>query len=281
MRKIILSLFAFALLSCSEDVFTPSESSLVIEGYIESDGYPVVIVTRTMPVTTDEISVNEVKDYLVRWAKVSVINREDTVILTGMYDNGYFPPYIYTTSRLKGKVGESYELIVEYKDMCAHAKTTITSVPKVNEYKIEKCQDSDTLYQIKAVMTADDGHPNYYQFFSRVGGQQRQFLASFLGSFTDSVATGRFEIPIYRGHHLLNKDYSPYFSERDSVAVKCCHLDEYEYNFWKAYMESEYLSGAAMLSTSTNLPTNIIGGTGYWFGYGSTTSYFVVKDYIK
>lgn len=280
-RYIFLFSVVVSLFACTEDSIVPSEPGLVIEGYIENDGYPVVIVTRSLPVSSKKQNLNDIKDYLVRWAKVSVIHGTDTVVLTGKYDKGYFPPYVYTTGRMRGKVGETYKLEVEYDGQLAYATTTITSPPRVDGYKIEKCQDSDTLYQIRALMKADVGSANYYQFFARVGASNRQFLASFLGGYNDSISTGAYEVPVYRGHQSKEKDYVPYFSVNDTVAVKCCCLDEQEYAFWKAYIASEYLSGGAMLSASDNLPSNIVGGTGYWFGYGSVTSYFVIKDYEK
>ncbi len=281
MRKTVLLILLFGILSCSEYCFVPEDSHLVIEGYIENDGYPVVMVSRTMPVTSDERNINSLGDYIVRWAKVSIINRNDTVILTGKYDKGFFPPYIYTTSRLKGKVGETYKLLVEYHDKSANATTTITSVPEVDKYIVERCKDNDTLYQIKAIFTTKSNTRNYYQFFSRVGADSKQYLASFLGSFYDEASGDSMEIPVYRGHHILNGNYTPYFSVNDTVAVKCCHLDDFAYNYWKTFIESQYLSGAAMFATTTNMPTNIVGGIGYWFGYGSTTSYFVIKDYAR
>ncbi len=281
MRKTIFFIFLLAILSCTENCFVPEDSSLVVEGYIENDGYPVVLVSKTMPITSEERSLKSLEDYIVKWAKVSIINGNDTVILTGKYDKGFFPPYIYTTSHLKGKVGETYKLIVEYKEKTAKATTTITSVPNVKKYVIERCIDNDTLYQIKAIFTTKSTTRNYYQFFSRVGTSSKQYIASFLGGFYDDTSGESMEIPVYRGHHILNHDYTPYFSIHDTVAVKCCHLDDFAYNYWNTCTESQSLSEAAMLSTTNNLPTNIEGGIGYWFGYGSTTSYFIIKDYAS
>lgn len=281
MKRTTLSLLIPLLFSCTEDAVTPADPSLVVEGYIEDGGYPVVMVTKSMPITSKKQNLNDLSEYLVRWAKVSVISGEDTVILTGRYDKGYFPPYIYTTGRMRGQAGRTYELLVEYDGMAAHATTTITAPPRVEGFKVEKCLDSDTLYQIKALMSATEGKALNYQFFSRVGNSVKQYSASFLGGYNDSVTTGTYEVPIYRGHKFTTEDYTPYFSVNDTVAVKCCQLDEAGYRFWKAYMASEFLSGGAMLSVSNNLPSNIVGGTGYWFGYGSTTSYFIIKDSVR
>lgn len=280
MRKLLLALPLLLLCACADDSLPNAQSGLVVEGFIENEGFPVVMVTRSLPVSTDKRNLHNLDDYLVKWAKVSVVNREDTVILTGMFDKGYLPPYIYTTGRMRGKVGETYKLIVEYDGMTACATTTITVPPQVEGYTVEKCEGNDTLYQIKARMKAEKDDAAYYQFFTRVGGDRKQFLASFLGNYSDSVVAGSYEMPVYRGHQSMTHDYTPYFLATDTVAVKCCRLDETEYNFWKTYTSSLHLSGAAMMSTTDNIPSNILGGSGYWFGYGSTTSYFIISDSI-
>ena len=281
MKHTTLLLLIPLLFSCTEDPIIPTESSLVVEGYIENDGYPVVMLTKNMPISTKKQNLNDLEKYLVRWAKVSVINGEDTVVLTGKYDKGYFPPYIYTTGQMRGVTGGTYKLLVEYDGMVAYATTTITETPKVEGFKVERCLENDTLYQIKAVMAAKESKATNYQFFSRVGNSSKQFLASFLGGYNDSIATDIYEVPIYRGHKFMTEHYTPYFSVNDTVAVKCCRLDNVEYDFWKAYMASAFLGNGAMLSVSNNLPSNIVGGTGYWFGYGCVTSYFIIKDSVK
>jgi hypothetical protein len=283
MSKYFLLILVCLLMSCSEEEIIPEASMLAVEGWIESDGYPVVMVTKTLPVSSEKHNLGQLEDYLVKWAKVSVINQGDTVVLTGKYDKGYFPPYVYTTSKIKGKVGESYKLVVEYKDMYATAITTIPDKPEINSYSVERCADSDTLYQIKACMDLTNRNADYYQFFARVGTAKKQYFASFLGGIDGTASDKHIEFPVYRGHEndfiKSYDEYSPYFSINDTVAVKCCSLYKMEYEFWKTYIESEYLSGAAMLSTTNNLPTNITGGTGYWFGYGTHTAYFIIRDY--
>ena len=283
MHKWLLLLFLSMLFSCTQDEFHEESSILAVEGWIEHDKYPVVMVTKTLPVGSKTYNTHHLEDYLVKWAKVSVIHNRDTVVLTGKYDKGYFPPYIYTTSRIKGKSGETYKLLVEYEDLFAWAITTVQDPPEIDSFKVDRCVGSDSLYQIKACMDLTHHRTDYYQFFVRVGAQKKQFLACFLGYLDGSTTDSLVEFPVYRGRevgvHNGSTDYTPYFSLNDSVAVKCCTVDRMGYDYWKTFVESEYLSGAAMLGTTINLPSNIIGGTGYWFGYGSTTSYFIIKDF--
>ena len=134
------------LSACDGDYMPVQDSHLVVEGWIEDDGYPTVIVTLSIPITEDYVPADTLSSYIVRWAKVTVYCDGDSVVLTGKYDSGYYPPYIYTTSGMRGEAGKTYSLKVEYKDMTATAITKIPSRPDVQQFKLEKCQDSDTLY---------------------------------------------------------------------------------------------------------------------------------------
>ena len=147
MKKIVsylFSLLAFCMIACDDgDVTIDTPQSLVVEGWIENGEFPVVIVTKTLPVTTEYQSMNDLSDYLVRWAKVTVSDGEKSVVLTGMYDESYYPPYVYTTSYLRGETGKSYSLTVEYEGKTLTSTTTIpATLPVVDHYQIEKCQGS-------------------------------------------------------------------------------------------------------------------------------------------
>ena len=284
MKRGLICILAFILLSaCNEDIDSQIEeiSQLVVEGWIEDGGYPTVILTRTLPITKDFRDMDGLKDYLLRWAKVTISDGTDSVVLTGKYDEGYFPPYIYTTTKMKGKSGVKYQLTVEYRNYSATAITTIPSVPDYCIFKVERCSDSDTLFQIKAKFDARPSEKNFYQLFTRVGLSSKQYQASYLGSIDGMAFNKVVEIPVYRGHQLTSDNYTPYFKLNDTVSVKLAHIDEQSYNIWNSYTNTLSLSGNMFLSTSSNMDTNISGGYGYWCGYGSITKHIVIKDSIQ
>ena len=129
MKKLPVILLALlALASCRKDE-TPGESRLVVEGWIENGGHPVVMLSESIGITTgQQMSVRDFMDHMARWAKVTVSDGENSVVLTGVPDPEYFPPYVFTTDRIVGEVGKSYSLKVEYKDYVATA-TTVIPVP--------------------------------------------------------------------------------------------------------------------------------------------------------
>lgn len=275
-----LAVLLAGLCSCEKETLPDNEKpALVVEGWIENNDFPVVIVTKTMPVNTEYQSMTNLEDYVVRWAKVTVSDGEQSEVLTGRYDDMFFPPYIYTTSRMKGEVGKTYSLKVEYEDACVTAKTTICEPPALEEFRVEKCQNSDTLYQITACFNDFPEQKNYYQFFTKVGENTAHYLVAFLGSVDDdALQDGKIAFPVYRGHMMNEDHYTPFFSKGEKVSVKFAQLDAEAFRFWQQYSQAEALNANMFLSVPAPLPSNINGGTGYWCGYGAVNAHFIIGD---
>ena len=279
MRAIVcfIVFVAAMLTSCDEDHLAVTQPQLVVEGWIEDGGYPVVIVTSSIPISEEYMPAETLSDYIVRWATVTVYCGEDSAVLTGKYDKGYFPPYIYTTSRMKGEQGKNYSLKVEYKDMVATATTTIPPRPDVMRFRLEKCEDSDTMYQVKAFFTDNKEEKNYYQLFSKVGAENKQYLASYLGSIDDDVLGDTTEVAVYRGHEVLSTmDYTPYFRPNDTISVKLSQIDEASFHFWDDYIKILSLSRNPFMAPQRSIRYNIVNGSGYWCGMNSVKDYFVI-----
>lgn len=284
MRRLILVLACLLLLiGCTDNSerMETDTSNLIVEGWIENEGFPVVILSRSLPVSNDYQNIDSLSDYIVRWAKVTISDGNDSVVLTGKYDKGYFPPYIYTSSRMRGEAGKTYYLTAEYRDMRATAKTTIPAILGICSFRVERCMDSDTLFQIRAVFKDNPTEKNFYQFFTRVGTNTKQYQASYLGSIDDEVLKGETDMTVYRGHQLRDKDYTPYFLVDDTVSVKFSQVDEVSFRIWDSYTKMQSLSSNMFFSTSSDIESNIIGGYGYWCGYGTITDYIVIRDSIS
>ena len=100
MRKSILIFFALLLaFSCSrkED---PVKTYLVLEGWIDSGGHPMILLSETLPAGDRYIRRDEVIGNIAKWARVSVSDGENEVLLTGTLDTRYFPPYVYTSNKI-------------------------------------------------------------------------------------------------------------------------------------------------------------------------------------
>lgn len=167
MRKLLIFLpliiVAYLASSCREDIeLVGNDTQLVVEGWIEDGNFPIVLLTKSFAPNKDNLSENDLLKYLIRWAKVTVSDGDESVVLTGKFDSRYFPPYIYTTTHLRGQAGKTYTLTVDYGEFQASAITTIPEQSGKCCFRVEKCNNSDTLYQIYADFTRTDDNQHYY-----------------------------------------------------------------------------------------------------------------------
>lgn len=283
MRKLLFvfsCLLLFGLQSCAPDYFEDKRSELVVEGWIEDNRPPVVILSKTLTLSDKYQSLTDLKDYIVTWAKVSVSDGVDTVVLTGKYDPEYFPPYVYTTGRMFGRVGATYTLMVEYEDIYVTAETRILPSPVMENMRVVRSEDSDSLYQIEITMRDESPEKDYYQVFTKTGTSSKQFFASYLGYFTDDVIIDGTFIPVFRGKSAMDEDYTPYFKENDSVSVKIAHIDNGAYEFWSTYSKNVNMPSSMFLTAISRVPSNISGALGYWCGMGSLRKNIVISEHI-
>lgn len=87
------------LAGCTGALIPHSPQQIVVEGWIEDGKAPVVMVTTTVPVSTEKQELSSLEKNVVRWATVSVSDGEKEVFLTGRRNDDYFPPYIYIQPR--------------------------------------------------------------------------------------------------------------------------------------------------------------------------------------
>ena len=66
MRYLFLFILLCSLISCTEDELVPRDSMLAIEGWIENEGYPVVMVTKTFPISSEENNMNNLEEDIVK-----------------------------------------------------------------------------------------------------------------------------------------------------------------------------------------------------------------------
>ena len=137
-RLLFPLLLVFFCLSCEETEVKQAPAQLVVEGWIDSGGFPIVKLTTTVPISKRLQSTDSLDRFLLRWAKVTVSDGTREVVLTGMPHRDYFPPYIYTTSDMRGEVGKTYTLRVDFQNFHAHAVTTIPKPVGLTSIKAEE-----------------------------------------------------------------------------------------------------------------------------------------------
>lgn len=280
MKNILLSIFAPALLiGCSETVLPSNDSQLVVEGWIEDGMHPTVIVTTSAIVTQKYQDWSVLEEHVVRWAKVTVSDGEESVILTGRFNKDYFPPYVYTTAKMEGEAGKTYTLTVEYKGMVATATTTVPEKVGLEYMKVVESKDGDGKYNIIAGLEDNPQTKDYYRFFTKNVKRDSVYAPSFLGLVDDSVLhEGVNEISVFSAFvtNFGSDQPSPvYYLEDDVISIRFATMDEITFNYWEDYDDVSSLSMNPFFPVSKKIRSNVSSGMGYWAGYGS--SYYTVS----
>jgi hypothetical protein len=261
---------------CTDAKIPAAESGLVVEGWIENGRHPVVIVTTSVPTTTEYQDWESLYDHLVRWAKVTISDGEQSVVLTGKYSDDYFPPYIYTTARIMGEVGKTYWLTVEYEDMVA---TAVTTVPEPVELEYVKVKEVEAGYKIVAGIRDDKTVKNYYRFFTMVEGVDSTYAPSLLGLIDDAVLTEDVNEAFVNGQYMAMTDSikrpPTQYLKDDVVRIRFSNMDEQAFNYWTDYDDIASLAASPFFPVNKKIRSNVSSGMGCWAGYGS--SYYRVS----
>lgn len=281
--------------ACSEPEFIHPE--LVLEGWIEDNGHPFVLIHNSYTASEDVDSVhNIIENKTIFWGKVTVSGDEVSDVMTGKLDTTYLPPYHYSSVDIKGESGKTYEVVAEYEGQKVYAITTIPDRVWFDSISVELLNDKKGNVRLKGFLTDNDERDNYYVLFYRYRGE-KQYINCFLGVVSDIEAdeNGLIQIPIYNNfsiHKLKNrgdKNNSRYFNEQDTVDLKLSAVDKTSYDIWKDISALSSSSSFPFLPIYKNVKTNIVGGKGYWCGYASsvyrlvlnkdtTYGYNIVKD---
>lgn len=266
---ILLFTSIFAIMSCKENNEVTGSSILVVEGWIDSNDFPIVKVTRSIQLGADFVNISMLDKYVERWAKVTISDGEKEVIMTGRYDKRYYPPFIYTTTFMRGEAGKTYHITVDTPEgLHAEANATIPFPTLIDSFKIEKVSDKDS------VMCQLYGYTSYRgpcKVFTKVANQDTEFMTAYMGLYDSTMLSKNSCLAISRGRSGLEHNFTPYFKEGSTVYVKLSTLTDEGYRYWRCFEDMTNLSNNPLFPVSTNMPSNIQGGLGYWMGYGTTT----------
>lgn len=240
---------------------------LIVEGWIEEGESPMVMVTRAVDMT-EEISTFE--DCVEKWGRVSVFDGEERYLLTGRINKDFTPGFVFTSSRLKGKPGHTYRLLVEAEDMVAEGISTLTSDISISGLKAE--QFTDSTYQIRAYFNGITRDACYRVMTQDLSCDTR-YYGAFLGTFKGEEYDSESGFIVMRSSHGTYDDSSEFthdFKTGSRISVKILRLDEAAYQFWKLYDETMSLSQNVFFTFTKNLPSTISGGLGCWGAYGTS-----------
>lgn len=274
---LFILLTATAVVACSEHDEANDASELVVEGWIDANEFPIVKLTRTIGLNDDGIDINDLSQYVDKWARVSISDGEREVVMIGRSSKSYYPPYIYTTTEMRGEQGKTYTLRVTASDGTeAEAVTTIPAPIGIDSFAVQSVggtladnyddAPNDARYQLYAYTH----NRRECKLFTRVVGRDKELLSAFMGINDSSMIGSDGRIMVNRGRTNLVKGFTQYFGENDTVIVKFSAIDDNAYRFWRDFEDMASLSRNPLFPVTKNLHSNMTGAKGYWFGYGST-----------
>lgn len=282
-KTIYILLTMLSILSCEYKVQLPeSAPQLVVEGWIEDGGFPIVMVTTTVPVTESVAEISQLKEHVVNWAKVSVSDGERETVLIGQINDDYFPPYIYTTTSMVGEAGKNYKVSVEYSGRKVTAVTSIPE-PKPLEYiKVKQAKDDSGKFYLIGGLEDNPQTKDYYKVFTKTLKKDSTYVSSFMGLTDDEIlGEGTDEIIINNGSGKIGEPMNTYFSADDIISVRFATLDRTSWMYWSDFEEIQSLTSSPIFSVTTNIRSNIKGGLGYWAGYGSSFYKVNIPDSLR
>lgn len=315
----LLYLLAITFVACTKDIevkLPAVEQQIVVEGSIEQGSFPLIILTRSQGYY-DPINAGTFSNLFVSGAKVQiVVNEKDTVLLDQLcsadlpdslkgaaaellnlpIENSLVNICIYFSadSRLLGKKGNQYELLVDADGKKLKSTTFIPNPIPLDSLYFKVDGNMDSLGFIYASVKDPAVDRNNYRWFAqRINpynygknkGEMKdaQYIAPFGSVFNDEFVDGqKIEFGFNRGRISGSEEEDDlniergYYKRGDTIAVKFTSIDKGVYEYYLTYYNSLGNSGSPF-ATPANVKSNVSGGLGIWAGYGVYLDTLVVK----
>jgi hypothetical protein len=276
---IIFSSFIFLIACQDEDFKTPDyNQKIVVDGWIEQGQPAKVFLTFSAAYFSDVDSVSLRKLVLTR-AKVTVIDGINEEILTLRTNHDYFPPYIYESNYLVGKVGHTYKLKIEFDGKIVTSITQIPEPQKLDSMWFVKAPGIDTSGYIMLKFKDNPGVDNFYRILTKTGTKTMKYVPAYLPNLDGRLVDGQtvtLSVTSVKNSALMSKKML-YFSLNDTVNIKFCTVEQPVYNFWFSIQEESLNTENPFAATNSHVLSNIDGGLGIWAGYGANTYRIVCK----
>lgn len=298
----VAGILFLAFSSCTQDItvdIPAPQAKIVVEGSIEQGLPPIISLTSTVPFY-GEVNFNELDNYYVHDALVTVSDGINTVVLTeycladlpeeilpliagflgvDLDTTGdfavniclYTVPDIFTGDpEFVGEIGKTYSLNVQHGENSVSSSTVILPPVPPDSIYFKPHDDplNDTLVRLYIHLTDPPAQGDFYRYFTKRNNEG--FYSGFSSVFDDNLINGQsFDFTVDRGFNPT-EDFDPevygYFWTGDTVILKWCTVDYAAFNFWRTL---EFDGGSdGPFSSATIAQTNIIGGLGIWCGYG-------------
>ena len=263
-HRLLLLALPMLLAACSDDApLAEAGERLVIEGHIDSGGYPDVLLNLTV---SPSESGGDFADAVVRWGKVSISDGESEVVLTGAPSHSYFPPYHYYTSEMAGIPGRTYTITATYRDLTATSTVTMPQeIPVIERVDVTQADGSNDFCHVSLTFRTPDDAPAYYHLSAQVSDLDSRALPCMLGAVEAPQPGESVTVPVYRGRSAIAEgDYTPDFPLGAIVKINLERVTREVFDFWRAFDNASLTGGSIFITSPGTLPSNIAGGLGVW-----------------
>lgn len=292
--------------ACEKDInidIPEPEVKLVVDGYIESGGLPIVTLTRSnayFSETTSEDLFNGFVHQAAMSITVDGVSHEMIELCASQIPDSLLPLFsefagivitpdspfdfcIYTVNDFNfvGEAGKTYHLKIESEGKELSATTTIPHIVPLDSswFRVEGTLDS--LGFIWARLTDPDTIGNAYRLYAQrinhyPDGEIKDpvFIAPFNSISDDQFFNGlSFDFSANRGELPFstkeddNNEEQFLFKVGDTIVVKGSSTDLLTFKFFRSYY-SELLNQGSPFASPASLKSNIDGGLGIFAGYG-------------
>lgn len=260
------------LLFCACNPQEIDHTKIVVEGWIDAEKHPIVMLHSSYSLDAlNEPGYTKLTDvleeHMILFGKVVLFDGEDSVTLTGRVDTNYLPPYIYTTTKIRGEIGRTYSLHAKYKDYSAYSETYIPTVATFDSIRV-----IDLNAKMNIVGYANTLEIGSTYILMAKTTNQRQYKICPMGAFR--AKQNSMAITINNPIDFTEEGgiTQTLFPKTDSVTVsiKFAKVGEIEFQMWDSYIAQNMTQGLFFMETHDNIISNIQGGNGYWCGMGAT-----------
>lgn len=290
------------LTSCEKEIdleLPPPGNTWVVEGFIQTDQFPYVILTRNTSFFGGN-AFSSLGNLYVRNANVTVSHSGTDYPMQELCLSNLPPNLkpvvsqflgvnldslpadldvcVYVNFQLTGTEGEQYDLSIQKADTVLTATTTIpNAVPIDSMWIVPEPEVADSLVRLWVQFDEPDTLGNYYRYFTKRNDEP--FYPGLFGSvLDDQFFNGQlFRFNLDRGYDRnTDIDFETYglFVVGDTIIVNINSIDRPHFRFWET-AEDQLRSGGPFASP-TYITSNIEGGIGIWGGYGSAYDTLIV-----
>jgi hypothetical protein len=304
-RVLIYStLISLLFFGCTKEVkidIPGFEEQLVIDGRIETNMPPIVLISKTQPIYS-ETSLNSILNGFQSGAIVTVSDGTTTVVLDEVCSDN-LPPgteamaaalfgipeselanyhvcaYTSFNTAIWGQVGKTYSLKVELNGKVYTSSTSILPPTALDSTYWKQEQTADPGFGYSWAQLSDNGN-QYDAYFwevkriNHINGvtKDANFKATFNPVFDDEFVNGQtfefyYENPFTWDDETIPDKNKGLYQQGDSVVIKFSKVESAVYEF----LEKKYIqlgTGGNPFASPTSIPSNIQGGAiGVWAGF--------------